>query len=301
MNGKYMVKVSKLFGVVVLIWISVSLWRSYKNNYISKQQLMEQLKRKTSFISNKDRNKIHLNQQINSNNQDINSTQKQETFQYVCDKTGTFNGYEKTNRVEDLVIYSEMPKCGSGTLVDIFQQTARRATRKHLPTYHTGYTYPVPHEELYQWNKRLNYANGIFEETPPYLFLGHLRFLDFKEVGHKQPVFIDLVRDPINRTISAYHYGRKPQFNERANMTKAETKMSMDECFERLLNETGCVGARDLNKCLHGKKLTACKSSGIVERMTTWFSGYGSEVSVNKAKSNIDKYYLIIGKLNMYC
>ena len=46
----------------------------------------------------------------------------------------------------------------------------------------------------------------------PMVFLKHQNFLRFEEFGHRSPVYMNFVRDPVERPISWYYYVRAPWY-----------------------------------------------------------------------------------------
>ncbi|CAH1798039.1 unnamed protein product [Owenia fusiformis] len=126
-----------------------------------------------------------------------------------CNKSSkNLIGYESDNRDKALIIYSEMPKCGSGTFVRILSDVCKYS--KH---YRTKYTWPTPSPvELQSVESKQKYVSSKILPLRPYIFMGHLSFLDFIELGYKQPLYIDIVRDPVERWISLYYYKRVSPF-----------------------------------------------------------------------------------------
>ncbi|CAH1793543.1 unnamed protein product [Owenia fusiformis] len=133
--------------------------------------------------------------------------------------------------------------------------------------------------------------------------MGHLGFFDFKELGYKQPLFIDLVRDPVERWISLYYYTRQDQYHrKRLELTSKEIKQSLEICLRLWIRQAGCMGrgAKDTATCLKTRPFSGCKGGHIVPTYPEWFSGKymhinSSMVSIERAKANIEEYYTFIG------
>ncbi|CAH1798040.1 unnamed protein product [Owenia fusiformis] len=215
-----------------------------------------------------------------------------------CNKSSkNLIGYENDNRDKALIIYSEMPKCGSGTFVRILSDVCKYS--KH---YRTKYTWPTPSPvELQSVESKQKYVSSKILPLRPYIFMGHLSFLDFIELGNKQPLYIDIVRDPVERWISLYYYKRVSPFHiKRLNLTRKERNRTMDNCMKIWISLTGCLGRsiKATADCLKTKPYMGCKDEKIVSSYPTWFSGQyinSSLMSLQRAKTNIEKYYTFIG------
>ncbi|CAH1797814.1 unnamed protein product, partial [Owenia fusiformis] len=202
-------------------------------------------------------------------------------------------GYQQDDRDENLIIYSKMPKCGSTTLYTIFKNM--RHSSKHFIT--KKVVTPKP-EALQTIESKRKYISTKILPRRPYIFIGHLSFLDFIELGYKQPLYIDVVRDPIDRWLSLYHYKRESSW--RLKLTPNEIKQPLEECLKIWINQTGCSGMslRATAECLKTQPYKGCRDEQIVSTYPLWFSGQyinSSLVSVQRAKTNIEKYYTFIG------
>ncbi len=71
----------------------------------------------------------------------------------------------------------------------------------------------------------------------PFTYTKHLNFLDFSEFNATAPVYINFVRDPVERVVSWYYYMRMPwklvKVDEKTNRTvwngKRPTNLSMGD------------------------------------------------------------------------
>ncbi|CAH1797902.1 unnamed protein product [Owenia fusiformis] len=215
-----------------------------------------------------------------------------------CNKSSrNLIGYESDNRDKALIIYSEMPKCGSGTFVRILSDVCKYS--KH---YRTKYTWPTPSPfELQSVESKQKYISSKILPLRPYIFMGHLSFMDFTELGYKQPLYIDIVRDPVERWISLYYYKRVAPFHiKRLKLTQKEKSQTIEYCIKNWISLTGCLGrsVKATAECLKTEPYKGCKDEKIVSRYPIWFSGQyinPSLVSLQRAKTNIEKYYTFIG------
>ncbi|CAH1793859.1 unnamed protein product, partial [Owenia fusiformis] len=128
----------------------------------------------------------------------------------------------------------------------------------------------------------LHNLTEIIKDYPkPVIYIAHVGFLDFTKYGYKQPVYIDVVRDPIEKAISMFYFLKQCQACRRKhNNTYRESmfKMNMSDYIDK-------YGVHTLPR----------------KSLIKWFSGIdGNEKSINMAKRNIEKYYLFIGVQEYY-
>ena len=51
--------------------------------------------------------------------------------------------------------------------------------------------------------------------TPPIAFMKHMNFIDFEDFNKTNPIYINMIRHPIDRVISWYYYIRQGWFSSR--------------------------------------------------------------------------------------
>lgn len=80
---------------------------------------------------------------------------------------------------------------------------------------------------LYTEQGRQHYVDMFTKEnmTRPYSYVKHLNFLDFTEFNENQPIFINFVRDPVERVVSWYYYIRAPWYIVRRDNERNRTEV----------------------------------------------------------------------------
>ena len=85
--------------------------------------------------------------------------------------------------------------------------------------------------------------------TYPMSYVKHLNFLNFEEFDRKNPIYINMVRHPVERVISWYYYIRQNWYQIRLDKDTNSTylkngdrsptffKYTYEECFNEKLNE----------------------------------------------------------------
>ena len=175
------------------------------------------------------------------------------------------------------VVYNRVPKSASTTLRYLFRDQA--ATRK----------FTILNKEIFvPFLLPLNVQQEVVSELEsakiPVLYERHMYFINFDDFLKPQPVYINLIRDPLQQVISAYYYSRETCIYER-------------RCYfnTKFLNETldECVERRSASQCID-------ESQGV-SPLLAFFSGNqvacerNKTFAVQKAKQNIIDYYTVVG------
>ncbi|XP_070562686.1 uronyl 2-sulfotransferase-like [Ptychodera flava] len=181
----------------------------------------------------------------------------------------------------DRMVYNRVDKCGSRSLL----YTIDELTQKH------GYK-KVTSEE---WNKKnltqeeqkelVDEINGL---EPPFIYDRHVYYTPFQRFGSKNPVWINLIRDPLRRFISLYYFKRFGDPHTAAgefNMPEEIINRSFDDC---VLN--------NIFEC----------STKASFRVVPYFCGHGegcrmpNKWAVEQAKKNVVENYALVGILEHF-
>eukprot|EP00117_Sycon_ciliatum_P042696 scpid75685/ scgid31021/ Heparan sulfate 2-O-sulfotransferase 1 len=145
----------------------------------------------------------------------------------LSDGGGGFSTRREVFQEGQVIFYNRVPKCGSTTLMGVVYALAR-TNRFHC--LHVNVTkndhYMSPSDQydfawnVTTWGKRL-----------PGFYHGHIVYIDFARFGAPPPLFIQLVRDPIERMVSYYYFLRYGD-DYRPNLTRSRMgdSMSFDDC-----------------------------------------------------------------------
>ncbi|XP_028518842.1 uronyl 2-sulfotransferase isoform X3 [Exaiptasia diaphana] len=126
----------------------------------------------------------------------------------------------------------------------------------------------------------------ISEIQPPFVFHGHFHFVDFSKYGSTTPIYINLIRDPIDRFVSAYYFTRFGDGRNRTwgfKGTKSDKFRTLDECV--LSNYSECTNS---NKLLYTIPYFCGQTRGCRG---------SSYTSLRRAINNVVNNYLAVGVL----
>lgn len=187
--------------------------------------------------------------------------------------------FERRGSPDDdiVVIYNRIPKTGSTSFIKIVNKI------HHKNQFSTLY--------LNISKKRMRLAEEAWivrnishwKEIRPVLFHGHFGFPSFQRIGSSfQPIFINIVRDPLERLVSFYYFLRHgDDFRPGKKRSRMGDKTTIDECVKQK--------GRD------------CSPEKLWLQIP-YFCGYnpqcwspGSKWALNEAKRRLADSYFLVG------
>lgn len=167
-------------------------------------------------------------------------------------------------------------------------------SRNSFRVYTNGYIHPpmIPSKELQ--NDLVESISNLEENS---VFVGHINYLNFSDFGRQSPIYINLIRDPIDRLISAHYYNRRPDIIKKLKEIRPWAK-EKDPKWTEL----------DFNECVRNKLLECTFEYGNTfadsywSRQMLYFCGtdkicesFNSKEALQKAKHNVENEYAVVG------
>ncbi|XP_077866541.1 uronyl 2-sulfotransferase-like [Saccoglossus kowalevskii] len=161
--------------------------------------------------------------------------------------------------------------------------SAATAVDEIIPSekWRTNYDFKEYNEEhVKQLNEEL--VNLVSAIDPPSVYLRHFHYIDFMKFGVKQPLYINIIRDPIERFVSGYYYRRFGDaiHSDYVNRAYPNKNVTVDECVLSNYSE--------------------CSQRGLMY-IVPYFCGQDprcrtpSNWSLEQALNNLDQHYLVVG------
>ncbi|XP_028653712.1 uronyl 2-sulfotransferase a [Erpetoichthys calabaricus] len=180
------------------------------------------------------------------------------------------------------VIYNRVGKCGSRTVVLLLRILSERHQFNLVASDVHNKTRLTKHEQV-------DLMKNISDIPQPFLYTRHVHFLNFSRFGMDQPVYINIIRDPINRFLSNYFFRRFGDWRGEQNHM-IRTPGMKDE--ERYL---------DINVCIL-ENYPECSNPRLFY-IIPYFCGQHpkcrepGEWALERAKQNVNENFLLIGIL----
>ena len=190
-----------------------------------------------------------------------------------------------------LVVYNRVPKCGSTTLLFILH---RLAVLNNFDTFHSI----IFDEQLLSKSSQIDLLMDLQSQLPEdacLVYDRHLYFINFENLGFEQPTYINLVRHPVEREISNFHYLR----SEKHMKTLLATGRELPSPAYRDLTIEQAV----LEKALSDYNVTDGDLS-TRDGLIPYFCGqrklclrHNYQPALQLAKSNIESHFSVVGVL----
>ena len=192
--------------------------------------------------------------------------------------SSTLNWTELTAKMRSArrIIYNRVPKCGSKFWLAVM--TAAQRAFKRFHQYRSGIykTFRPNATEMSQLLAEID----RFNRSKGWLFDRHLHFVDFTSYNRSNPLYINVVRKPVDRFLSKYYYRRRHPLNV-THLAKAKYNMTFEQCVHT--NHTECSAE---NAYKIGSILYFCGQAEICKTP--------SNEALNLAKRNVNKYYGVV-------
>lgn len=144
------------------------------------------------------------------------------------------SGTHSPNADDDLVvIYNRVPKTGSTSFVNLAYELCKENK------FHVLHLNVTANMHVLSLPNQIQFVNNVtkWDAVKPALYHGHLAYLDFtryQPAGVRTPLYINIVRRPLDRLVSYYYFLRFGD-NYRPNLVrrKSGNKITFDDCVKQ--------------------------------------------------------------------
>ncbi|EDV40940.1 uncharacterized protein Dana_GF10764, isoform A [Drosophila ananassae] len=222
------------------------------------------------------------------------------TYQYLK-STGqlthlTTADLNNTGRAQlDTIFFNRVTKTGSEKMMELLKILGKRndfvARRDAEGLYEVVIMDPV-------YAKNFIHSD-ILNETKANTYTKHVAFIDFTALDEPWPIYINMVRDPIERLVSWFYYARAPWYwAERRETFGDAIQMPDINWLKKDFNQ--CIEEHD-PECVYEQMEMG--NLGDHRRQSLFFCGmrtdicmpFNSHEAMQRAKKNVEKRYAVVG------
>jgi len=198
---------------------------------------------------------------------------------------------------KDVLFFNRVPKVGSQTIMELL----KALSLKNKFAYHKDRTQKVETIKL-TYNEEKWLANLVNFFEPPSVYIKHVCFVNFTQFENvDMPIYVNLVRDPVERVISWYYYVRAPWYFVERKRAFPELPLpnpnwlrkDFDTCVRTFNQECQYVPGRRHDGFGDHRRQTMFYC-GHKEDCT----GFNTEIAMKKAMENVEKHYAVVGILS---
>ncbi|XP_033157888.1 heparan sulfate 2-O-sulfotransferase pipe-like isoform X3 [Drosophila mauritiana] len=219
------------------------------------------------------------------------------TFQYLK-STGQLENLDpahlnNTPKAErDFIFYNRLEKTGSQSMTRLIKQLGDRLgfdTYRNIARPWRSITESEEDEK--------DLVEQLFELGEHAVYVEHANWVNFTQYDSPRPIYINMVRHPIQKVISAYYYQRHPLIFAQSLMRNPNKPMQTKKFFDTNFND--CVRKRVSPHCVFDAhnpfngdwrrfSLHLCGNSEICTH-------FNSETTTQIAKMNVEREYAVVG------
>lgn len=196
---------------------------------------------------------------------------------------------------KELIFFNRVPKVGSQTFMEIL----RLLSLRNQFVFYQDHVQRVETIRLAE-TEQLRVASMVSKYDTPSVFIKHISFVNFTKFYLPEPIYINLVRDPVERVISWYYYIRAPWYYVERKHAFPDTPLPDPNWLKKDFETCVLRGDREC-RYTQGEK-----REGISDhrRQTMFFCGhdeectpFNSEGALERAKRSVEQQYAVVGVL----
>ncbi|KAK4877128.1 hypothetical protein RN001_009634 [Aquatica leii] len=196
---------------------------------------------------------------------------------------------------QEIIFFNRVPKVGSQT----FMELLRRLSERNQFGFYQDRVQRVETIRLAP-DDQVRLAALVSSYDAPAAYIKHVCFTNFSEFGLPEPIYVNIVRDPVERVISWYYYVRAPWYYVERKMAFPDIPLPDPKWLKKDFETCVLSGDREC-KYLEGETR---EGIGDHRRQSMFFCGheqectpFNTEGALQRAKMAVEQHYAVVGVL----
>ncbi|XP_050445621.1 heparan sulfate 2-O-sulfotransferase pipe isoform X2 [Cataglyphis hispanica] len=213
--------------------------------------------------------------------------------QYEVLNIEALNNTRRADR--QVLFFNRVPKVGSQTFMELLRRLSIRNAfsfnRDRVQRVETIRLAPI---------EQLHLARMVSSYSEPSVYVKHVCFTNFTEFHLPEPIYINVVRDPVERVISWYYYVRAPWYYVERKQIFPDLPLPDPNWLKKDFESCVLKGDREC-RYLEGE---VHEGIGDHRRQTLFFCGHSEKCTpfntvgaLERAKLAVEKHYAVVGVL----
>lgn len=190
------------------------------------------------------------------------------------------------------LMFNRVPKVGSQSTMELL----RTLSYKNGFTFHKDRPQKVENIKLTpREQKRLVQLVDVFR--PPSVYVKHVCYINFTTFKLTQPIYVNMVRDPVERVISWYYYVRAPWYFVERKQAFPELPLPSPAWLRKDYETCVRTGDRECQYNEGGERPDFAQLTEFFCGQDPQCTGFNTQYALQKAKENVERNYAVVGVL----
>ncbi|KAK4301262.1 hypothetical protein Pmani_026595 [Petrolisthes manimaculis] len=190
------------------------------------------------------------------------------------------------------MVFNRVPKVGSQSTMELL----RTLSYRNGFTFHKDRPQKVENIKLTEREqKRLVQLVDVFR--PPSVYVKHVCYINFTTFNVTQPLYVNMVRDPVERVISWYYYVRAPWYFVERKQAFPELPLPSSAWLRKDYETCVTTGDRECRYKEGDERPDFAQLTEFFCGQEKKCTGLNTDFALQKAKENVERNYAVVGVL----
>jgi len=190
------------------------------------------------------------------------------------------------------LVFNRVPKVGSQSTMELLKALSHR----------NGFSFhkdkPQKAESIklsLREQKRLVRLVDIFR--PPSVYVKHVCYLNFTQFNYTQPLYLNMVRDPVERVISWYYYVRAPWYFVERKQAYPDLPLPSSKWLRKDYETCAASGDRECQYLEGDERPDFAQQSEFFCGQHKKCTGFNTQYALDAGRENVGRHYAVVGIL----